>query len=109
MDLWTIVLILVAALLLYVTARVLLRRMCYRSLARKYDSDQIAADIIARKIWQGMSEEQLVDSWGRPADIDTKVLKTKTTATWKYGHLGANRYKDRVKVEDGVVTGWELK
>ena len=109
MDLWTIGGIILAILFALVAGRVLLRRMRFRRLARKYDSDAVAADIVARRIWQGMSEEQLAESWGRPADIDTRVTKTKASATWKYEHLGGNRYGQRVSIENGVVTGWEIK
>ncbi len=109
MDLWTIGGIILAILFALVAGRILLRRMRFRALARKYDSDAIAADIMAKKIWQGMTEEQLAESWGRPADVDLKVLKTKATATWKYKHLGGNRYAQRISIENGVVTGWEFK
>jgi hypothetical protein len=34
-----------------------------------------------------MSREQLVDSWGVPADIDDKVYKTKITQTFKYSRM----------------------
>jgi hypothetical protein len=62
---------------------------------------------LAHKIWQGMTKEQLVDSWGRPEDVDQKVYKTKTKEIWKYGQMGKNRYRERVYAEDGVVVGWQ--
>lgn len=109
MDLWTIGGIILAILFALLAGRIFLRRMRFRALARKYDSDAIAADLMARKIWQGMTEEQLADSWGKPADVDVKVMKTKSTAIWKYNHLGGHRYAQRVMIESGLVTGWEFK
>jgi Tfp pilus assembly major pilin PilA len=54
-------------------------------LLSKYGDPAIVDKIIRKLIWQGMSKEQLVDSWGAPADIDDKVYKTKITQTFKYG------------------------
>jgi len=76
-------------------------------LVAKYGSEQIADDILAHKIWQGMTSEQLVDSWGQPEDLDEKVYKQKTKKTWKYGQTGKNRYSQRVYTENGVVVGWK--
>jgi hypothetical protein len=59
--------------------------------------------------WQGQTQEQLLDSLGRPADTDTKVLKTKTKEIWKYNRVGKNRFGLRVTVENGVVVGWDKK
>jgi hypothetical protein len=83
------------------------RRRRREGLIAKYNSVQIADDIIAHKIWQGMTSDQLVDSWGRPVDVDTKVYKQKTNETWKYGQTGKNRFNQRVFTENGVVVGWQ--
>ena len=45
------------------------RRRRRETLVAKYGSEQVADDIMAHKIWQGMTSEQLVDSWGQPADV----------------------------------------
>lgn len=68
---------------------------------------EIAEKIIGKRVWQGMTSDQLVESWGKPADVDTKVYKQKTNETWKYGQTGKNRYKQRVFTENGIVVGWE--
>jgi hypothetical protein len=68
---------------------------------------QIGLKILARQVWQGMTAEQLSDSWGNPVDVDHTVYKTKTKETWKYNQTGKNRYKDRIYVEDGIVVGWK--
>jgi hypothetical protein len=68
---------------------------------------EAAEKIIAKRIWEGMTTEQLIESWGRPDDVDTKVFKQKTSETWKYGQTGKNRFSDRVFTENGVVVGWQ--
>jgi hypothetical protein len=85
------------------------RRLRREGLIAKYGSAQIADAIIAQKIWQGMTCEQLVDSWGRPVDVDKKVYKQKTNETWKYGQTGKNRFSQRVFTENGVVVGWQQR
>ena len=75
------------------------------ALIKKY-GDQFAVDnIMTQKIWQGMSDEQLLDSWGAPAAKDQKIYKTKITETYKYNRMGRNRFGSRVKVENGIVVG----
>lgn len=75
----------------------------------KYNDAEIVERIMKKVIWQGMSQEQLVDSWGRPAAIDQKLYKTKTTDIFKYNQTGKNRFSSRVRVENGTVVGWEKK
>jgi hypothetical protein len=75
----------------------------------KYANDVVVQAIMDRKIWQGMTAEQLVDSWGTPVAIDDKVYKTKVVHTYKYIQAGRNRYRSRVKIENGYVVGWEQK
>jgi uncharacterized protein YecT (DUF1311 family) len=77
-----------------------------RLLIAKY-GDAIAARILARQIWQGMTEEQLIESWGRPVEIGSEVMRTKTKQIWKYGQTGKNRFRERVTVENGTVSGWK--
>jgi len=62
-----------------------------------------------RVIWQGMTQEQLIDSWGRPVARDQKIYKTKTAETFKYNQTGKNRFGSRVQVENGLVVGWSQK
>jgi len=75
-------------------------------LVDKY-GDEIADRILARMIWQGMTEEQLLESWGGPADKDREIRKATTKETWKYGQTGRNRFSNRVFLENGVVIGWK--
>jgi hypothetical protein len=78
-------------------------------LIAKYRDAEAVEMIMQKRIWEGMTVPQLLDAWGKPAAIDEKVLKTKTTQVYKYNRFGKNRFHDRVKVDDGVVVGWEQK
>lgn len=77
-----------------------------RALNAKY-GEQNAARILARQVWQGMSEDQLIASWGSPADISTEIKRTKSNETWKYNRTGKNRFRNRVYLENGIVIGWK--
>jgi hypothetical protein len=56
-----------------------------------------------------MTAEQLRDSWGEPASIEEKVMKTKIKQVFKYRPVAANRFRDKVTLEDGVIVGWDQK
>ena len=75
-------------------------------LMAKYN-DQHAVDMImSKRIWEGMTEAQLVEAWGKPAEVDERVLKTKTAHVYKYNRSGKASFRDKVKLDDGVVVGW---
>jgi uncharacterized protein len=69
--------------------------------------EQAADRILARQVWQGMTDEQLIESWGLPADKDSEIKRTTTKETWKYGQTGKNRFNNRVYLENGIVIGWK--
>ena len=52
-------------------------------LVAKY-GDEIATLIVAHKVWQGMTEEQLTESWGVPVDVGHEIIRTNIKETWKY-------------------------
>jgi len=79
------------------------------ALMAKYHDPQIVEKIMKHIFWQGMSQEQLLDSVGRPADIDQKVMKTKVKEIWKYNQMGGNRFGLRITIENNVVVGWDQK
>ncbi|MFW9616194.1 DUF2845 domain-containing protein [Aquabacterium sp.] len=83
------------------------KRLAY--LRSKYASEETVQAIFNGHVWQGQTSEQLQDSLGIPADIDRKLLKTKSKDIWKYHHRGANRYALRITVENGLVVGWDKK
>jgi uncharacterized protein len=66
-----------------------------------------AERILAGEVWQGMTDEQLIESWGSPVDKDSEIKRTKTKETWKYGQTGRNRFNNRVFLENGIVIGWK--
>jgi uncharacterized protein YecT (DUF1311 family) len=75
-------------------------------LVAKYGGE-IAALIVARKVWQGMTEEQLTESWGVPVDLGHEIIRANIKETWKYGQTGKNRFNNRVYLENGIVIGWK--
>jgi hypothetical protein len=76
-------------------------------LVMKY-GEEITARIIARQVWQGMTDEQLIESWGNPADVGREIIKARIKETWKYGQIGRNRFSNRVYLENGIVIGWKF-
>jgi hypothetical protein len=78
-------------------------------LMKKYRDAELVDRLMKKMIWQGQSEEQVIDSLGKPLDIDQKVLKTKTKEVWKYHKTGKGRYSLRVTLENGEVVGWDKK
>jgi hypothetical protein len=85
------------------------RQLRRASLIQKYGNESIADRIMAKRFWVDMTQEQLLDSLGRPLDIDQKVLKTKTKEIWKYSQTGTNRYALRITLENKIVIGWDDK
>ncbi len=106
MEIVAIIILIGVAIALIKGALNALRR---KALLEKYGDATIVDRIMQGKIWQGMSLEQLIDSWGTPAAKDHKIYKTKTSETYKYNPAGKNRFRSRVKIEDGFVVGWEQK
>jgi hypothetical protein len=82
-------------------------RQRHRHLTEKHGDPEVARSIMRGVIWQGETQEQVLDSLGRPEDIDRKVLKTKTKEIWKYRPTARNRFGLKITLDDGVVTGWE--
>jgi hypothetical protein len=93
--------------IIWISLAALVRAARKKRLIAKYGDSDLTRLIIAKKICQGMTSEQLIDSWGNPVETDQKILKTKTNETWKYGRTGKNRFKNRVFLENGVVVGWQ--
>lgn len=85
------------------------RRLAQR---REYLTDrfgpEIARAILGRSVWQGQTEEMLLKSRGAPARVDEDVLKTKVRRNYKC-EPRSRGFAMTVKVENGVVVGWEDK
>lgn len=79
------------------------------SIYSKYGRTEVAERILSKTIWVGETADQLIDSLGHPSDTDETVLKTKRKEIWKYYPKSTSRYGLRVKVENGVVVGWDEK
>jgi hypothetical protein len=78
-------------------------------LRNKYRDEAIVERIVQRCFWKGQTAEQLVDSLGTPAGVDTKVFNNKSRAVWKYDRRGINRFGLRVTLDDSIVVGWDQK
>lgn len=78
-------------------------------LIRKYGNFEIANKIMEGEFWQGQTQEQLIDSLGEPIEVDQKVTKRKTIEVWKYEQTGRGRFALRIRLENGIVVGWDDK
>lgn len=79
------------------------------NIRNKYPDPEVHNKIINQEIWMGETKEMVIDSLGKPQDIDTKVTKTKTVEVIKYNRAGANRYNTKITIENGLVAGWDVK
>jgi uncharacterized protein len=82
------------------------RRQRRQSLIAKY-GQEAAERILAGEVWQGMTGEQLVDSWGSPVEVGSEIVRNRSKETWKFGQTGKNRFSNRVYLENGIVIGWK--
>jgi hypothetical protein len=83
------------------------QRLTY--LRSKYSDENIVQLIMRRRFWDGQSEEQLMDSIGKPSRVDKQVLMTKRREVWKYHQTGKNRYRLRITLDHGRVVDWDEK
>lgn len=106
---WVLPVVVVVVIIgLVIVSRANKRRKRIEALRRKYP-EEIVQRILGGQIWQGQTEEQLIDAIGSPAEVDTKVLKTMQREIWKYGRISAKRFRLRITVENGMVAGWDQK
>lgn len=106
---WVLPVVVVVVIIgLVIASRANKRRKRIEALRRKYP-EEIVQRILGGQIWQGQTEEQLIDAIGSPAEVDTKVLKTMQREIWKYGRISAKRFRLRITVENGMVAGWDQK
>jgi hypothetical protein len=99
--------LIIAVLVLWAVIDIIRRRLRRRALMAKYGDKRIIDAILRKEVWQGMSQEMLVDSRGAPEDQDETIYKTKTKRTYKYGRTGKNRFRERIYIENGSVVGWK--
>lgn len=105
-GLWLFVII---GLLLEGIRRIFAYQKRKRILFDKYADNEIVSKILKREIWSGQTQEQLLESLGKPHQIDHKLLKKTKREIWKYYRQGKNRYGLRVTVDNGIVIGWDKK
>ena len=99
----------IIAVILFITYAYYSDKKRREYLFNKYGDMDLVEKMMKEEIWQGATEEHIIDSIGKPLDIDQKVLKTKTKETWKYDQTAKNRYALKVILENGVVVGWDKK
>jgi hypothetical protein len=99
---WILVII-VVVVVLWIIVRAYSNKKRRERLLAKYGDPKIVEMIMRRMFWEGQTQEQLLDSLGRPADVDQNVMKSKVKETWKYNQRSRNRFGLRITVEDGIV------
>lgn len=105
-GLWTFV---VVGCLCLVALKIVAYKKRKRVLFAKYDNNEIVSKILKREIWQGQTQEQLLESLGKPHQVDHKLLKRTKREVWKYHLRGKNRYGLRVVLDNEIVAGWDKK
>jgi len=61
---------------------------------------EIGQRVAYKRIWKGMTEDMLRDSWGKPDKIDRNVEKWGVFTQWYYGEV-------TFFFRDGKLTDWE--
>jgi hypothetical protein len=107
MDPILVIAAIVVILVLVAAGAIWAYRQRRKHLTEKYGDEQIARRMMKGVIWQGETREQLLESLGKPVDIDEKVLKTKSKEIWKYRKTARNRFGLKITLDDGVVVAWE--
>lgn len=64
-------------------------------------------DIAEQKIWIGMTNDQLILSWGLPNDRNNTVGSWGVNTQWVYGDFGPYVYLEGKSKTDLVVTSWQ--
>jgi len=80
------------------------RRRAY--VTGKYGTGETADRILSGTIWVGQTGEQLRDTFGKPARVDTRVLGSGRTESWKFGPRKESTFALEAILEDGFVAGW---
>ena len=78
-------------------------------LQKKYGDLEIVEKIMQKYMWEGQTEEQLLDSLGQPSAIDNHLLKTRFRQVWKYQPIGRDKYGLRVTLDDKHVVAWNQR
>ncbi|MFC1337271.1 MAG: DUF2845 domain-containing protein [gamma proteobacterium symbiont of Clathrolucina costata] len=103
------VVLLIVIIGLFVVSKISKTNKRKSQLMAKYQDEDLVERLMNNYFWQGQSASELIDSLGKPEDVDRKVLKTKTKEVWKYNHQGGKRYGLRITLDNDVVVGWDKK
>ena len=71
----------------------------YAFLIEKYGQED-ADQIFAGKIWKGMTKDMVLDSWGKPKQIDRYIGKTSVKEDWYYN-------SKVLFIKDGKLVSWK--
>jgi len=74
-------------------------------LIKKY-GEEIGIKVFNRKMWTGMTEEQLIDSWGNPDDLKNGSKRKTYYYNTKYGPRGGITSQTSITIKDGIVSDW---
>lgn len=67
---------------------------------------EVAERLVAKELWVGETEEQVIFSFGKPAAVDESVLKTKTKRVFKYAPQPRG-FGLKIRFDNGKVVGWD--
>lgn len=77
------------------------------ALLKKYGDPETVNRILKKIIWVGQTSVQLQDSLGVPKDVDESVYMMRREQVWTYRARKGSSCGLRVRMEDGIVIGWE--
>jgi predicted Holliday junction resolvase-like endonuclease len=78
-----------------------------KKIYEKYGPTATAERLINKTLWAGESFQQLLDSLGKPEEIDEKIQAARPRSIWKYESRGGDRHRLRITMENGFVVGWD--
>jgi hypothetical protein len=65
-------------------------------LLRKYGDADLVEKILNKSIWAGQTKDELLDALCHPAEVDSKLMKTRAREIWNYNQTGKNRFGLRI-------------
>ncbi|NRB66965.1 MAG: hypothetical protein HRU48_06275 [Vibrio sp.] len=85
-----------------------------KQLMSKYNDKELVEKLLMRMIWQGQTEEQLLDAIGQPADClqddgQTKVLQYEPARSGRISSVSLHPQRFKVTLENGKVVDWDRK
>jgi hypothetical protein len=92
-----------------VVVREILRAVKRERLMKKYGDAVLVGKLMKGLFWEGQTAEQLIDSIGKPVEVDNKVMRSKTRSVWKYSQRSKRRFGLRITLENDQVVGWDKK